>query len=407
LNPPLCYNSRTHGREIAPAIRRNPHRINQLQEPAMPVKKVFEASIDNISILDEHGAFDAKLGKGLIPDPDAVKLYEHMLVCRQLDEIAFKLQRSGRMGTYPENRGQEATSLGAAYALRNDDWLVPCYRENAGLFWRGLPMEYVLLHWMGDERGNQIPEGLNITPIAIPIGTQMLHATGLAWAAKYQKKDSIACTFFGDGATSEGDFHEAANFAANLGIPVIFFCQNNGWAISVPTCTQCSAPTIAQRGLAYGMECVQVDGNDIFAVVKAVKDAAERGRKEQRPTFIEAVTYRLGDHTTADDARRYRDAEEVEKWKQRDPIIRLRKYLTERKLWDDSREEAHIAKAKETVAAVVERAEHIAAPKPTDMFDSMYAGELPQELQIQRETMRTSSLAQDPSQVQTSEHIEQ
>ncbi|MCA9294896.1 MAG: hypothetical protein KC983_00230, partial [Phycisphaerales bacterium] len=194
----------------------------------MPVKPAFKTTIDHVSILDENGTFDEKLGKGLIPDADVVKLYEHISTCRHLDEIAFKLQRSGRMGTYPENRGQEATSLGAAYALRKEDWLVPCYRENCGLFWHGLPIEYILLHWMGDERGNEIPKGVNVTPIAIPIGTQMLHATGIAWANKYRGEDNIACTFFGDGATSEGDFHEAANFAANLDIPVIFFCQNNG-----------------------------------------------------------------------------------------------------------------------------------------------------------------------------------
>lgn len=364
----------------------------------MPIKTAFKTEIEHVSILDEHGEFDAKLGKGLIPDDDAVRLYEHMAICRHLDEVAFKLQRSGRMGTYPQNMGQEATSLGAAYALRTDDWLVTCYRENAGLFWRGLPMEYVLLHWMGDERGNQIPEGLHVTPLAIPIGTQMLHATGLAWAAKYRKTDGIACTFFGDGATSEGDFHEAANFAANLDLPVIFFCQNNGWAISVPTKIQCSAPTIAQRGLAYGMDCVQCDGNDIFAVVKVMRDAIKRARENKRPTFIEALTYRLGDHTTADDARRYRDEKELAAWKNRDPLARLGNYLRKRKLWDDKKEAAIQERAKAEISAVVERAEHIAAPHANDFFDSMYA-EMPEHLRLQRDTMQTHSLGQDPSQL--------
>lgn len=374
----------------------------------MPLKKAFTTTIEHVSILDEHGSFDAKLGnsgglggpggKPLIPDDDLIKLYEHMVTCRHYDEVGFKLQRSGRMGTYPENRGQEATSLGAAYALNGDDWLVPCYRENAGLFWRGLPLEFVLLHWMGDERGNEIPEGLCITPLAIPIGTQMLHATGLAWAAKYRGERRLACTFFGDGATSEGDFHEAANFAANLDLPVIFFCQNNGWAISVPAKIQCSAPTIAQRGVAYGMDCIQCDGNDLFAVVYCVKEAAKRARENNRPTFIEAVTYRLGDHTTADDARRYRDAKEVEKWQKRDPMVRLRKYMVERKLWDDAKQEASEAKAKEAVAAAVKRAEEIASPEAADFFNSMYA-ELPGDLVTQRETMMTHSLGQNPSQL--------
>ncbi|MCH7603775.1 MAG: pyruvate dehydrogenase (acetyl-transferring) E1 component subunit alpha [Planctomycetes bacterium] len=369
----------------------------------MPVKTVFNTSIEHISILDENGKFDEKLGKGLIPDKDLVKLYEHMVTCRHFDEVAFKLQRSGRMGTYPENRGQEATSLGAAYALRKTDWLVPCYRENAGLYWHGLPMEFVLLHWMGDERGNQIPDDVKMTPLAIPIGTQMLHATGLAWAAKYRGEDTIACTFFGDGASSEGDFHEAANFAANLDIPVIFFCQNNGWAISVPTKTQCSAPTIAQRGIAFGMDCIQIDGNDIFAVVKVVREAAERARKHKRPTFIEALTYRLGDHTTADDSRRYRDEAEVEVWIQRDPMIRLRKYMTDRKLWDDQKQKVAEENAKREVSATVKRAEEIADPEIKGFFDAMYA-ELPEELKRQRDTMRTSSIGQDPNQIESPLH---
>jgi len=364
----------------------------------MPVKTAFQTTIDHVSILDAEGNFDAKLGKDLIPDQDAVKLYEHMAICRHLDEVAFKLQRSGRMGTYPQNMGQEATSLGAAYALEKKDWLVTCYRENPGLFWRGLPMEYILWHWMGDERGNQIPEGLNVTPIAIPIGTQMLHAAGLAWASKYRKEDGIACTFFGDGATSEGDFHEAANFAANLNLPVIFFCQNNGWAISVPTCINCSAPTIAQRGLAYGMECIQCDGNDIFAVVKVMKDAIKRAREDQRPTFIEALTYRIGDHTTADDARRYRDADELTSWKNRDPLTRLGNYLRKKKLWDDKKEAAIQERAKAEVSAVVERAEGIPAPDKSEFFDHMYA-ELPEETRIQRDTMCTHSLGQNASEL--------
>ena len=365
----------------------------------MPVRTAFKTTIEHVSILDEDGKFDAKLGRGLVPDDDVVRLYEHMSICRKFDEVAFKLQRSGRMGTYPENRGQEAVSLGAAYVLRPDDWMVPCYRENAGLFWRGLPMEFILLHWMGDERGNEIPRELAMTPQAIPIGTQMLHAVGLAWAAKYRDQDRIACTFFGDGASSEGDCHEALNFAANLNIPVVFVCQNNGWAISVPTKIQCSAPTVAQRGIAYGMHCVQCDGNDIFAVAKVVQEAAERARSEQRPTFIEAITYRIGDHTTADDAGRYREKAEVEAWKKRDPLLRLRRYLTERDRWDDAREKAIVARAREEVAGAVKRAEEITDPVTSDMFDSLYETLSP-ELEAQRDTKRTSGLGTDPSQLE-------
>ncbi|MBT7351419.1 MAG: pyruvate dehydrogenase (acetyl-transferring) E1 component subunit alpha [Phycisphaerae bacterium] len=357
----------------------------------MPVDCAFEISIERVSILDEHGVFDESLGEGLIPDADVVKLYQHMTFCRHFDEIAFKLQRSGRMGTYPENRGQEATSLGAAYALEDKDWLVTCYRENAGLFWKGVDPEKILLHWMGDERGNDIP--VRATPLAIPIGTQMLHAAGLAWSSKYRGEDGIACTFFGDGATSEGDFHEAMNFAANLDLPVVFVCQNNSWAISTPTTINCSAPTVAQRGLAYGMHSVQVDGNDIFAMVKVIRDAAERARTESRPTFIEAVTFRLGDHTTADDARRYRDQDTVDVWANRDPMIRLRKWLEQRDLWDEDQEQAERAKNEVAVRGIVERAEGIDAPTTDDIFNWMYT-DVPPVLEMQRSTMRTSSLGQ-------------
>ena len=201
----------------------------------MPAETVLDTSIEHVSILDQDGNFDAELGKGLIPDKDAVHIYEQMQISRHFDEVALKLQREGRMGTYPENRGQEAVSLGAVYALRPDDWIVPCYRENAGIFWRGYKPEWVLLHWMGDERGNQIDRDLWITPPSISIGGHTPHAVGLAWACRYRKEDRIVCTVFGDGASSQGDCHEACNFAASLCLPVIFICQNNGWAISVPS----------------------------------------------------------------------------------------------------------------------------------------------------------------------------
>ena len=192
------------------------------------------------------------------------------------------------------------------------------------------------------------------------------------------------------------DCHEALNFSANLDIPVVFLCQNNGWAISVPTKIQCSAPTLAQRGMAYGMHCVQCDGNDLFAVVRVVREAAERARVENRPTFIEALTYRLGDHTTADDARRYREQAELDKWEKRDPIMRLRQYLSERKLWSDKKEKTLQARAKEEVVAVVKRATDIADPTSNDMFETLLAS-ISADQHTQRTTLRTSSLGQDPS----------
>jgi TPP-dependent pyruvate/acetoin dehydrogenase alpha subunit len=388
--------------QAAPAVTVARHLVATLaafrEELLMPITTAYEAKIERISILDEKGNFDEKLGKGLIPDADLVKLYEAMVGCRQLDLVAFRLQRSGRMGTYPQNMGQEATSLGASYVLRKDDWMVTCYRENCGLFWRGVPKEAILLHWMGDERGNAMPKPHWVTPIYVPLGTQMLHAAGLTMAARYKGLDRIACTFFGDGASSEGDFHEACNFASNLKIPVVFVCQNNFWAISTPSKINSAAPTFAQRGLSYGMPCLQCDGNDLFATVYTMKKSVEYTRSTGLPCFVEMVTYRLGDHTTADDATRYRDKEEVETWKARDPIIRIREYMKSKKLWDDAKETALLARVEEENAAAVARAEGIDAPHRADFFDSMYA-ETPQDLVVQRETMHTHSLGQDPSQL--------
>jgi pyruvate dehydrogenase E1 component alpha subunit len=363
----------------------------------MPISTCYKAEIQHLQILDEQGKLDEKLAKGTLTDDDLLKLYEHMSVCRQLDEIAFKLQRSGRMGTYPQNKGQEASAAGVAFALQKTDWIVPCYRENAALFWHGFPMEKILLHWMGDERGNQIPEGCNVLPLSIPIGTHMLHAVGIAWAAKLRKEDTVVTTFFGDGASSEGDFHEAMNFASAIKTPTIFICQNNGWAISVPIEKQTGSETFAQKALAYGMDTIRVDGNDIFAVYKAAKEAVERGRKHGTPSFIECLTYRYGDHTTADDARRYRDQSVLDEWLKKDPLIRIRKYLTGKKKWDDAKQEVLETKAKELVTAVVKNAEGIDDPDTGDIFNYTFA-DIPADLALQRDTMRTHSLGQFPEQ---------
>lgn len=365
----------------------------------MPVKTVYSATVEHLQILDEHGVLDEKLARDTLSDEQVVHAYEFMIQCRHLDEVAFKLQRSGRMGTYPQNKGQEAAAIGMGLAAKKGvDFLVPCYRENAALWLNGLPMHYILLHWMGDERGNRIPEGVCMTPISIPIGTQMLHATGIAWAFKLRKEPRVAVTFFGDGATSEGDFHEAMNFASTFQVPCVFFCQQNGWAISVPRETQTASETIAQKAIAYGMPTIQVDGNDLFAVFKASRDAVERARAGGGPSFIEAVTYRLGDHTTADDARRYRDPKELEYWQARDPMIRLRTLLEKKGLWDERRQAAAEERARAIVAEVVKAAEGIDKPTTDDIFDYTFAPPLPPELEVQKRTLRTSSLGQDPEQ---------
>ena len=364
----------------------------------MPLKTVYRGEVEYLQILDEGGKLDAELAAGTLSDVDVQILYQQMIVCREFDETAFKLQRSGRMGTFPQNKGQEAASLGAARALaKGVDYIVPYYRENPALFHHGLPMHYVLLHWMGDERGNAIPRNLSMNPLCVAIGAQTLHAVGIAWAFKIRKEKRAVVCFLGDGATSTGDFHEAMNFASIQKVPLIFCCLNNQWAISVPTQQQSASQTFAQKALAYGMPTIQVDGNDIFAMYKATRDAVERAHRGEGPSFIEAVTYRLGDHTTADDARRYRPADQFEAALAADPIVRTRKYLESKGIWDDRQEAKAQERAKSIVHDVVQVALNIDPPATADMFDYTFE-HLPEELERQKQTMRTDSLGEDPTQ---------
>jgi pyruvate dehydrogenase E1 component alpha subunit len=364
-------------------------------EVIMPRKVVYQAAIEYLQILDEEGHLDAELAEGTLSDAEVKSLYTKMIICREFDETAFKLQRSGRMGTFPQNKGQEATSLGAARALRKGvDHIVPYYRDNPALFLHGLPMHDILLHWMGDERGNAIPKDLAISAVNLIIGTQALHAAGIGWAFKLRKEQKAVLCFFGEGATSTGDFHEAMNFASVMKLPVVFCCVNNAWAISTPTGKQSASETFAQKALAYGMPTMQVDGNDLFAVYKSHHEAIERARSGDGPSFIESLTYRLGDHTTADDARRYRDTEELTAAQKRDPLTRTRKFLESRGLWNEQDESHAWDRARTIVREATRAALEIEKPPVTDLFDHTFA-ELPPELQRQRETMRTDSIGQE------------
>lgn len=365
----------------------------------MPLRTVYGGEVEFLQILDPEGRLDPELAAGTLSDVDVQLLYQEMIVCREFDETAFKLQRSGRMGTFPQNKGQEAATLGAARALtRGVDYIVPYYRENPALFHHGLPMHYALLHWMGDERGNAVPRNLSMNPACVAIGVQTLHAVGVAWAFKLRKEPRVVVCFFGDGATSTGDFHEAMNFASVQKVPLVFACINNQWAISVPCCRQSASQTFAQKALAYGMPTIQVDGNDIFAAYKAHRDAVERARAGGGPSFIELVTYRLGDHTTADDARRYRPVAELEAALPADPIVRTRKYLQNKGLWDDAQQAKAEERAKAIVHDVVQVALNVEKPKTADLFDYTFE-HLPEELERQKQTMRTDSIGQDPTQV--------
>jgi pyruvate dehydrogenase E1 component alpha subunit len=335
--------------------------------------------IDYLSILDSDGNVDTALEPELSA-AELKRLYRAMLLGRRLDERMVRLQRQGRIGTFAPIKGQEASQLGTVSCLRPSDWMVPSFRETAAMIWRGWPIEQLLRFFAGHlEGGRPAPEQHDL-PITIPVATQIPHAVGLAYAAQYRGDDAVVMTYFGDGATSEGDFHEALNFAGVWHVPVVFVCQNNQWAISVPLKKQTHSRTIAEKALAYGFPGVQVDGNDVLAVYTAGREAVARARAGDGPTLIECVTYRLGVHTTADDPTKYRSAEEVAEWERKDPLTRFGSYLQKRNLLDDGLE----AEVDAEIAEAVRRFEATPPADPLVMFDHVYA-ELPPDLRAQRD----------------------
>lgn len=343
-----------------------------------------------VQILDHEGNLRDDLRPKELTDEVVRSLYEKMVFCRMCNERALKMQRSGRMGTFTSVEGQEAAQIGSEFALDKRDWVVPAFRELAVMWAHGVPMEQVYLYWIGNERGSQLNPGVHVLPVSIPVGSQMLHAVGISFAAKLRGEKEIAATYFGDGASSEGDFHEAMNFAGVFKTPTIFICQNNQYAISVPRRLQTASQTIAQKALAYGMPGVLVDGNDLFAMYAVAKEAAERARRGDGATLIEAYTYRFGDHTTADDASKYRSKEEVDAWRPKDPLVRLQLYLAKKKLWDEKYEQDLRTRLQVEVDAVTEKA--LAYPPQTvdEIFDYTYE-HLPQELLEQKEALKQIS----------------
>jgi pyruvate dehydrogenase E1 component alpha subunit len=353
----------------------------------MPRRRIDLTAVDALSILDEHGRVDPAL-EPRIPPEDLRRLYRTFLLARRFDERMLMLQRQGRIGTYLPARGHEAAVLGSVYPLRPTDWLVPVWREWAAYVWRGWPLEHLILLYAGYSDGMRVPEGLRDLPVSVPMGTHVPHAVGLACAARYRGEDSVVLCYFGDGASSEGICQEAMNFAGVFQAPVVFVCINNQWAISVPRARQTRARTLAHRALAYGFPGVQVDGNDLLAVVAATREAVLRARQGGGPTLIEAVTYRLLAHSTADDPAKYRNPAEVAAWEAREPLPRLRRYLEARELVDAAAHERWQAEVDAEVRAAVERAEaRMQAASPLDMFDHVY-GDVPAEVVAQREEFR-------------------
>ena len=333
----------------------------------MPIEKIANFQIERLSILEPSGQVDESLMPAL-SDSQLLQLYELLTYTRMADQRALDLQREGRLGTYPSSLGQEATQVGSGFALRQQDWIFPAFRELGVCLCQNYPLELIYRFWTGDERGMQSPEGVNIFPICISVGTHVLHAAGAAMAAKYRGDDMVAAAFLGDGGTSKGDFHEALNMAGVFILPLVVICQNNQWAISVSRVLQTAAQTLAQKALGYGIHGIQVDGNDVLAVYRATFEAVERARSGGGATFIECETYRMSDHTTADDARRYRDPQEVEKWQERDPLLRMRRFLEQQRLWSHGDQEQLELTLQERLVRVVKTAEGAEPPSAEEMF---------------------------------------
>lgn len=364
-----------------------------MAEPAitdeeLPVIARFE--VRRRSYLAPDGTILRRLPQFASDTSALLSLYRGMVLTRAFDTKAVSLQRTGRLGTYAVSLGQEAVSIGIASAMREEDVLLPSYRDNAALLWRGVKMEETLLYWGGDERGNHWSGPAHDFPFCIPVGSHAPHAAGVGYAFVLRKQPRVAVCLFGEGATSKGDVWEAMNFAGIYKLPVVFVVNNNQWAISVPLKLQTASETLAQKAIAAGFIGEQVDGNDVIAMRAAAEEAIVEARAGKGPRFIEAVTYRLGDHTTADDAGRYRPPEEVQAHWKEEPIARLRSYLVSQNAWGKVEEERLAAECQQLIEVAIERYLATSPRPPETIFDHLYA-ELPAAYAAQRRELKDAS----------------
>jgi pyruvate dehydrogenase E1 component alpha subunit len=327
-----------------------------------------------LQLIDQDGRPGDNPGGLTLPAPDVLReLHRRMVLGRRFDTQATALTKQGRLAVYPSSRGQDACQVGAALALRDQDWLFPTYRDSVAVLTRGVPAEETLTLLRGDWHCGYDPHAYLVAPQCTPLATNTLHAVGLAQAARLKKRDQVALALLGDGATSEGDTHEALNFAGVWKAPVVFLVQNNGYAISVPLAKQTAAPTLAAKGIGYGIPSLLIDGNDAAAVYAAVRGGVERAAAGGGPTLIEAVTYRIEAHTNADDATRYRASAEVSAWLERDPIARLESYLRAGALLDDAAAARLAAEAERLAEDVRDRMNADVHPDPAELFEHVYA----------------------------------
>ncbi|MFH1114728.1 MAG: pyruvate dehydrogenase (acetyl-transferring) E1 component subunit alpha [Pseudomonadota bacterium] len=333
--------------------------------------------------------------EGLVTDREALKgvsgedmmlMYRHMVFLRSWNTKALSLQRQGRMGTIASVRGQEASNIGMGMALGPKDWFLPSFREFGTLFVRGIDPKMLFLYWGGDERGARPPDDSRVLPVCITVGSHLSHAAGIAWGAKIRGERIAVMSSSGDGSTSQGDFYESLNFAGVFKLPVVFAIQNNYWAISVPVTRQTATETLSEKACAAGIEGARVDGNDVVAVYLTVKRLLDQARSDYRPSLVELVTYRMGDHTTSDDASRYRTQEMVAPWEKKDPIDRIRKYLIAENGWTDEKDAKLVTEVAAEIERIVRDYEAFPHPEPTDIFGHMYA-EPPWHLKEQKEEL--------------------
>ena len=350
------------------------------------MSRVLPAEGDLRRVIGDGDAIPDGEVDGLGPD-ELLQLYRNLVLLRTYDERSVVYHRQGRIGTYAIFWNHEAMQAGSVFALEGRDWIFPAYRESAIGLLRGMPVSTVLSWWRGHPAGWWNPRDYNVASICVPIATQIPHAVGLAWGSRLKGEDTVALTLFGDGATSEGAFHEGATFAGVMKAPVILFCNNNQWAISTPLSKQTAAPTLADKAIGYGIPGVRVDGGDVLAVYEATRDAVLRARAGDGPTFIEAVSYRAAPHATADDPSLYIDPERVEEQRENECVGRFERYLKRLGVLGDEQAEAVKAEALELMRAGIAEAEAEPPADPSLVFEHAYA-EPPPSLLADREELR-------------------
>lgn len=356
--------------------------MNQL-DPAGTLHEV-ESKFEMFQILNENGEVVNEAAMPELSDEQLVELMSRMVYVRILDQRSISLNRQGRLGFYAPTAGQEASQLASHYALEKEDWILPGYRDVPQIVMHGLPLWKAFLFSRGHFIGNQVPEGVNILAPQIIIGAQYIQAAGVALGLQKRGSKTVAITYTGDGGSSQGDFYEGINFAGAFKSPAIFIVQNNQFAISTPRELQTAAKTIAQKGIAAGIPSVLVDGMDPLAVYAATKDARDRAVAGEGPTLIETMCYRYGPHTMAgDDPTRYRTTDTDNEWGAKDPLIRFRKFLEAKGLWDEKKEEEVIERAKEEIKEAIKLADQAPKQKVTELMDNMYAEEMPANLKEQ------------------------